>query len=112
MNVLWARGSGTAGDVQVALSAKKKLAYTSISTILRILEQKGVLRAEKEGRGHTYFPLFTKEDYSSLALESLVTRVFDGAPAALARQLIQNEKLTREDIDEIRRLIDSMPGAT
>ncbi|WP_256588219.1 BlaI/MecI/CopY family transcriptional regulator, partial [Pseudomonas sp. GW460-R15] len=70
------------------MAKDRKLAYTSISTILRILEQKGILKTRKEGRGHIYIPILKKADYESRAVKHMVEKVFDGAPMALVRQLI------------------------
>ena len=60
MSILWRLQGGSVGDVMSALPRERALAYTSVSTILRILEGKGVLAARKEGRGHVYTPLLDK----------------------------------------------------
>lgn len=83
-------------------------AYTTVSTILRILEQKGFLSARKEGRGHIYQPSVSKPDYEGRTVRDVVERVFEGAPVALARQLLQNENLSGADLAELRRLIEEL----
>ena len=60
MTALWKLGEGSVADVLETLPKERKLAYTSVSTILRILEQKKVLKARKEGRGHVYVPMLEK----------------------------------------------------
>ena len=105
MSVLWAKGSGTVNDVQRALSSERKLAYTSVSTMLRILEQKGVLASRKEGRGHVYVPRLEKHDYEARSVRHLVDRVFGGAPAQLVQRLLEVESLSEEEIGNIRRLL-------
>src|SRR5437867_13042111 len=88
MTVLWRLGSGTVGDVLEKLPADRRLAYTSVSTVLRILEKKGVLSSRKQGRGHVYIPCITRREYESWSVQDLVARLFDGAPAALVRTLL------------------------
>ncbi len=103
MAVLWKIGEGSVADVLPHL--EKKAAYTTVSTILRILEQKQVLRSRKEGRGHIYIPVLQRPDYEARAVHHVVERVFEGAPVALARQLIQHEKLSEADLEELRALL-------
>lgn len=106
MTVLWRLGSGTVGDVMEELPAERRLAYTSVSTILRILEKKGVLESHKKGRGHVYVPLIGKTEYEAWSVQDLVARLFDGAPAALVRTLLESETLTAGDRRSIRELLE------
>ena len=108
MTILWqceGGQGGTVGEVQGRLPAGRPLAYTSISTILRILEQKGVVRAEKIGRGHRYVPRVSRDQYQALALEDVVGRVFDGQPMELVRRLVDAEQLDDRDIAALKALI-------
>ncbi|MEK7690160.1 MAG: BlaI/MecI/CopY family transcriptional regulator, partial [Bdellovibrionota bacterium] len=93
-------------EVLASLSPERKLAYTSVSTILRILEQKKIVVSRKEGRGHSYFPILTKENYEAASLHHLVKKVFDGAPGDLVRRLLETENLSAEDLKSIRTLLD------
>jgi len=106
MTLLWREGGGSVADVRAALPPDRRLAYTSVSTILRILEQKQVVASEKVGRGHRYVPLVAKQAYEAFALEQVVGKVFDGRPLALVRRLVDTEGLTREDIAELKALLD------
>jgi predicted transcriptional regulator len=108
MTILWKKGESSVNEVIEQLPPDRPAAYTTISTILRILEQKGFVRARKEGRGHLYIPNIEKDEYESRSIKDMVDRVFDGAPVALARQLLQTERLSSEDLDELRRLIDRL----
>jgi predicted transcriptional regulator len=107
MTLLWERGGGTVSEVQAALPPERPLAYTSVSTILRILEQKGVLESEKVGRGHRYLPTVAKGDYEAFALGEVVGKVFGGEPVALVRRLVETAGLTRKDLASLRALIDA-----
>lgn len=106
MKILWVLGEGTINDVLAALPPERKLAYTSVSTIIRILEQKNIVASEKHGRSHLYRPLLTKERYEEKSLGHLVNNVFDGAPASLVRSLLQTKGLKKSELSEIRQLLD------
>jgi predicted transcriptional regulator len=110
MTLLWRLGEGSVADVQAGLPPERKLAYTSVSTMLRILEQKGVVGARKEGRGHIYFPQLTKRDYVASSVQRLVSQVFEGAPVALVRQLLDSTDLTARDLADLRALLEEKVG--
>ena len=110
MNILWAKGSATVNDVQRALSPERKLAYTSISTMLRILEQKGILASRKEGRGHVYFPKLEKHEYETRSLHHLVNNVFAGAPAQLVQRLLEVESLSEKELSDIKKILNERQG--
>ena len=110
MKILWRLGEGSVADVIEQLPQERDLAYTSVSTILRILEQKRVLKTRKEGRGHIYVPQIKKSEYEVKTVKHVVDRVFDGTPIALVRQLLDAVKLNENDLKELRRLIDQAGG--
>lgn len=110
MGILWKHGEGTVNDVLAALPPERKLAYTSVSTMLRILEGKGVLGSRKAGRGHIYHPLLSKDEYEATSLNHLVTKVFDGAPSSLVRRLLEDGNLSEEELASIRALFDERRG--
>jgi predicted transcriptional regulator len=102
MQAIWRLGPCTVHQVQESLRPERDLAYTSVSTIVRILEQKGYVTSQKEGRGHLYDATISKEAYQAMSLEHLVSNVFDGAPALLVQRLIDSTKLSAEELDRIR----------
>jgi predicted transcriptional regulator len=104
MEVLWSAGSGTVSEVLAMLDTPKPLAFNTVQTMLRILEQKKYVRHTEEGRAFRYFPLVDKEQASRSAVQSVVRRFFS-SPGALALNLLQNENVTAEEIARIRRLI-------
>jgi predicted transcriptional regulator len=110
MTILWRLEEGSVNDVLAELPKERKLAYTSVSTMMRILEQKKVIASRKEGRGHIYFPKLKKAEYEASSVKNLVKKVFEGAPVALVRQLLDTEKLSSAEIDEIRKLLDTKNG--
>jgi predicted transcriptional regulator len=106
MSHLWKLKEGTVSDLLAALPAERQLAYTSVSTMLRILEQKEIVGARKAGRGHSYFPKLSKKDYEASSVQKLVAQVFEGAPVALVRQLLDASSISEADLLALRRLLD------
>ncbi len=106
MSLLWKLGEGTVNDVIESLSKERDLAYTTVSTMLRILEQKGILKTRKEGRGHVYIPVLRKSEYEVKTIKHVVERVFDGTPVALVRQLIDTVKMDKAELDELKKLLE------
>jgi predicted transcriptional regulator len=106
IQLLWKMGEGSVADVIAELPKARELAYTSVSTILRILEQKKVLKTRKEGRGHIYIPLISKEEYEERTVRHVVDRVFDGTPLALAKQLLKPSQLSKDELTELKKMIE------
>jgi BlaI family transcriptional regulator, penicillinase repressor len=104
MAVLWDHGPSTAAEVRAHL--KEGLAYNTVLTMLRILEEKGYVRHEAEGRAHRYFPLVTREQASESAALRLVRRLFRGSPSLLLTQIVRHRDLSDEDLRRMRALID------
>jgi predicted transcriptional regulator len=106
MTILWRLGEGNVNDVLAQMATERPPAYTTVSTILRILKAKGVVRARKEGRGHVYVPNVSKQEYEGRALDHMIGRVFDGAPVALIRRLVESDCLSLQERRAIRALLD------
>lgn len=104
MNVLWLRGSGTVAEVLADLS--DELAYTTVLTVLRTLESKGLVDHAEEGRAHRYRPLVAREAARRTALERLKDRLFEGSPEALMAHLISGEGLEDDQLRRLRELVD------
>ena len=111
MTILWRLGEGGVAEVREELPKGRRLAYTSVSTVLRILEKKGLVSARKEGRGHLYAPTIERGRYEARALKHVIGRVFEGAPVALVRRLVELEAVTPEELAEIRVLLAKEPEA-
>lgn len=101
MGVLWDLGSGTVAEVRERLS--DDLAYTTVLTILRTLEEKGYVAHEEEGRAHRYFPLVERNEAQTSALRRLTRKLFSGSTEMLLTHLVADRDL--ED-GELRRLHD------
>ncbi len=106
MNVLWEIGPSTVGEVQKALPKKDRVAYTTVLTMMRILEGKGYLDHEQRGRAFVYRPLVERDAARRKGVSHLVGRLFDGSPAALVLNVLENEDLTPDELARLRKLIE------
>ena len=106
MAVLWARGSGTVAEVREALP--DPLAYTTVLTVLRTLEEKGFVGHEEEGKAHRYLPLVARERAGRSALTRMVEKLFDGSPELLLTQLVSDRKLSPRDIRRLSKILDQL----
>ncbi len=104
MHVLWEHGSATVAEVREALH--DELAYTTVLTILRTLQDKGYVSHEEEGRAHRYAPLVERKRAEKSALSKLLRNLFKGSPELLMTQLVADRRLSDEDLKRMRRLID------
>jgi len=104
MNVLWTLGSGTVTEVQERLP--DELAYTTVLTMLRILEKKGHLRHEPDGRAHRYVPLVQKDEAREGALGRVTRKLFSGSPELVMAHLLKERGLTEDQLRRLRDLVD------
>ncbi len=106
MNVLWDRGPSTVKDVLDALPAEPPLAYTTILTTLRILEEKGYLDHEKDGRAFLYKPRVPREQARQSALRHVLSRFFENSAEQLVSNLLKSEKLSSAEMKRLRKLVE------
>ena len=104
MTVLWDLESATVSEVRGKL--KDKLAYTTVLTVLRILEQKGYVKHEEDGRAHRYVHLIKRESAGTSALKRLVDTVFQGSPELLMTQLVSEHDLSQAELKRLRKLLE------
>jgi BlaI family transcriptional regulator, penicillinase repressor len=108
MEVLWERGPSTVAEVREALA--DELAYTTVLTILRNLESKEFVTHDEEGRAHRYSALVERDVAQRSALKALTQKLFQGSTELLLTRLVADKKLSKSEIDRIRRLLDQAPG--
>ena len=105
MAVLWGRGSATVAEVRERLP--DDLAYTTVLSVLRTLEEKGHDGHRGEGKAHRYFPLVERRVAGRSALARLIDTVFNGSPELLLTQLVSDRDLSDDQIKKLRRLMDA-----
>jgi BlaI family penicillinase repressor len=106
MQVLWERGRATAREITDTINASEPIAHSTVQTLLRGLEEKGSVNHEADDRTFVFFPLVKEHEFKQSATRDLVERVFGGSVGNLVAHLLKNEKVSRHEIDEIRKLIE------
>ena len=105
MAVLWGRGSATVTEVRERIP--DELAYTTVLSVLRTLEEKGHVGHRAEGKAHRYFPVVERRVAARSALARLIDTVFSGSPELLLTQLVTDRELSEEQLKRLRRLMDA-----
>jgi predicted transcriptional regulator len=106
MDVFWQKDSATVQQVLHALPEKPALAYNSVLTTVRILEAKGYLKHEKDGRAHIFSPIVGRKEASKLEVQRLVHRFFGNSHERLVLNVIEDESLDASELDRLRQLLD------
>src|SRR5579862_3050982 len=117
MDVLWEKGSATVQQVLDALPEKPALAYNSVLTTIRVLENKGYLEHVKDGRAHIYKPIMEREEATRSEIRHLVSRFFKNSHELLVLNLLEdlssesqgsrNKGLEAEELRRLRQLLES-----
>jgi predicted transcriptional regulator len=105
MEVLWQKGQATVAEVTAALPPPP-IAYNSVLTTMRILEQKGYVDHEESGRAFVYRPLVEREAAAQNAVGHVLSRFFDNSAGELALRLIENEKPSQDELARLKALIE------
>jgi BlaI family transcriptional regulator, penicillinase repressor len=105
MKVVWERQTATVRDVYETLRERRKVAYTTVMTMMKILEQKGYLTRKQMDRAYVYRPAQPKKKVIRAMVRDFVNRVFNGSAEPLLVHLIEDRRLTPEEIVELKRLI-------
>ena len=105
MKVIWSRGSATVRDVYEELLRHRKIAYTTVMTMMGVLEQKGRLDKVLRARAYVYSPTEPQSQIVGNMVQDFVKRVFDGSAKPLLVHLVENRKINSQEIEEIRTLL-------
>ena len=105
MQIIWARGEATVRDVYEELLKGRKIAYTTVMTSLKTLEQKGYLETSQRDRAFVYRPTYSKNEIVKKMVRDFVDRVFHGSPQPLVVHLLKEKQLSQSDLEEITRLV-------
>ena len=106
MKVVWRLEKATVRDVADALNQQRRVAYTTVMTMMRILEEKGYLRKTVGERAHVYRPVKPRHQVVGAMVKDFVDRVFDGASDALLVHLARDNRLTEKQRQIVKRLIE------
>jgi BlaI family penicillinase repressor len=105
MKVVWQRGSATVRDVYEELLTRRKIAYTTVMTMMGILEQKGHLKKSADERAFVYTPSLPQREVVGNMVQEFVKRVFNGSVKPLLVHLVENKNISKEELDEISKLL-------
>ena len=108
MKVVWRLEKATVRDVYEALRARRQLAYTTVMTMMKILEEKGYLKTTRVERAYVYRPARPRQQVVGAMVREFVDRVFDGAAGALLVHLAKDDRLSKAERERIRRAIDEI----
>ena len=106
MEVLWSRGESTVGEVVSAFPPKKRPAYSTVLTILRILEQKQYITHRKEGRAFVYAAKVGRQEVRRGALNFLMSRFFDNSPELLMLNILERQKMDPLELQRLKKRIE------
>ena len=110
MDVFWQKGACTVQQVLDALPEKLALAYNSVLTTIRILDAKGYLRHEKDGRAHVYSPVVGRKEASRQEVQRLVSRFFGNSHEQLVLNVIEDDALDATELRRLRQLLKEDEG--
>jgi BlaI family penicillinase repressor len=114
MAVLWQRTTATVAVVVAALNARagggkrsRAVSYSTVQTILRILEMKGYVSHEKVARAFTYRPRIDERQARRRALKHLIARLFNGSPSLLVLNVLEDEQIDADEMQRVKKLIEN-----
>lgn len=106
MSVLWRNDSGTVAEVRKALA--QDLGYTSVLKMLQILEAKGMIRHEQEGRAYRYFPVVEPDEAGGHALGRIVDKIFQGSAELALARLVSGRALEPDEVERMKAMLDEV----
>ena len=109
LTVLWSRGPSTVR--QVAAAMDREAGYTTVLKLLQIMTEKGLVTRDESARTHVYDAAYTEDQTQQQLVMDLVERAFDGSAAKLVLQALASKKATPEELDEIRKLLNTRGGS-
>jgi BlaI family penicillinase repressor len=106
MAVLWRLRKASVGAVMTAMNATRSVTYSTVQTMLRILETKGYVTHDKVARAFVYEPVIDERQARRRALRHLVRRLFDGSPSLLVLNVLEDEEIDAAEREQLRKLIE------
>jgi predicted transcriptional regulator len=110
MRVLWDCGRATVGEIAERIEGRPRPAYNTVLTMLRILETKGYVHHQKDGRAFVYAPVIGRGEARRSALSHLLHRFFDGSPELLVLDILGHDEASPDELERLRELINGRTG--
>lgn len=110
LGVLWRRGPSTVREVIASLPDEKERAYTSVLSVMQVMQKKGLLKLSPERRGlaHVYQPAVTQRQALRPMMRGMVKKIFGGSASAAVQQLLNDSRVSEDEVAEIRQLLDEI----
>ena len=108
MKVVWKLDKATVRDVYEQLREKRPVAYTTVMTMMKILEEKGYLKKSRVERAYVYKPARPRQQVVGAMVRDFVDRVFDGAASGLLLHLAKDGRLSKDEREHIRRIVEDL----
>jgi predicted transcriptional regulator len=106
MKLVWQRGAATVRDVYEVLLERRKIAYTTVMTMMKILENKGYLKKRRQDRAFIYRPAHPKNQVIGGMIREFIDRVFNGSAEPLLVHLVKSRHLSERDLQKIARMVE------
>ena len=106
MQILWSRGRATAREITDELAREGEIAHSTVQTLLRKMEAKSAIRHEVEDRTFVFYPVYREQEVTQSAAQDLLERVFHGSVYGLVSHLLKQERVSKDELARLRRLID------
>ncbi len=108
LQILWKHGPSTVKFVNDILNEEKEVGYTTTLKLMQIMNEKGMVEREKLGRSHIYKSLLKESETQKMMIDKILTTAFGGSAGKLVMQALGSSKTSKEDINEIRKLLDEI----
>ena len=108
LRVLWDRGEATVRDVHEVLSKTKDAGYTTTLKLMQIMHEKGIVKRDESNKTHKYIALISREKTQKQFMGKMIDTLFQGSSTQLVMQALGNHKTSKEELDEIQKLIDNL----
>jgi len=105
MEIMWEKGSATVSDVLDALPEDNRLAYSTVLTFMRILEQKGYVTHEKRSRAFVYSPVIDRSEARQNVIGYVLNRFFNNSPEQLVLNMLESEKLNPRELEKLKKML-------
>jgi predicted transcriptional regulator len=110
LRILWELGPSPVREIHKRLEAVKGTNYSTTVKMLAVMLQKGLVKRDEDAQPHVYRPALTRAKTGKRLLDDLVAKVYDGSTMALVLQALSAGKATKEELDEVRRVLNEMEG--
>ena len=110
LRILWELGPSPVREIHRRLNAAKGTNYSTTVKMLAVMLQKGLVKRDEKARPHVYRPALTRAKTGKRLLDDLIEKVYEGSAMSLVLQALSSGKATKEELDEVRRMLDQMEG--